>query len=335
MTIFHYIFGVKPISILSPLRFREFHVIIPAYVEKKRNMNNTIPYLGEVLALTTALVWAFAVILFKKSGEKMRPITLNLFKNALSFLLLIPTIYLTGETIFRDAPGSDYLLLLLSGVLGLGIADILFFKSLNLLGAGLSAIVSCMYSPFIIALSVIFLGDRLTAFQIFGILMILSAVLTASGAGDKHHLARRNLILGILLGILANAATAIGVVIIKPILERSPIFWATEIRLFSGTAVSGLILMLRRDRSLIARPDMNRRQWGFAFLGAFAGAYLSMVLWLGGMKYAQASIAAALNQTSNIFIFLFAALLLREPVTPRRVLGILLGVAGAVLVTFA
>jgi len=59
-----------------------------------------------------------------------------------------------------------------------------------------------------------------------------------------------------------------------------------------------------------------------------------MVLWLAGMKYTLASIASALNQTSNIFVFTFAALLLREPINLQRVIGILLGVSGALLVTF-
>jgi drug/metabolite transporter (DMT)-like permease len=59
-----------------------------------------------------------------------------------------------------------------------------------------------------------------------------------------------------------------------------------------------------------------------------------MVLWLAGMKYTQAATAAALNQTSNIFIFIFAAILLKERITAVRLVAIGLGVAGALLVTF-
>ena len=68
--------------------------------------------------------------------------------------------------------------------------------------------------------------------------------------------------------------------------------------------------------------------------GSFAGGYLAMVFWLAGMKFTFASIAAALNQTSNIFVFIFAALLLKEKVTAVRVAAIVLGVGGALLVTF-
>jgi drug/metabolite transporter (DMT)-like permease len=57
-----------------------------------------------------------------------------------------------------------------------------------------------------------------------------------------------------------------------------------------------------------------------------------MLVWLAGMKFTQASIAAALNQTSTIFLFVFASLFLHEPITPRRILAIALAVCGALLV---
>ena len=124
-------------------------------------MDGAFPYLGETFALLAALVWAFAVILFKKSGETVHPLALNLFKNALAAGLFLPTMAIFGETLARQAPASDYLLLLLSGALGIGIGDAMFFKSLNCIGAGLWSIVSCLYSPFIISLSMIWLGERL------------------------------------------------------------------------------------------------------------------------------------------------------------------------------
>ncbi len=64
------------------------------------------------------------------------------------------------------------------------------------------------------------------------------------------------------------------------------------------------------------------------------GAYIAMLIWLAGLKYTTVSIASALNQTSTIFIFIFGAFLLREQVTLRRALGIVLAFAGSFLVTF-
>ena len=137
------------------------------------------PNFGETLALVTAVTWAFAVILFKRSGEPVHPLTLNLFKNLLAFILFIPTVYIFGDRLIRPVPMNEYWLLIISGIIGIGIGDTLFLKSLNLLGAGLQAIVSCMYSPSIIALSFVWLGEGMSVLQIIGAVMIISAVLTA------------------------------------------------------------------------------------------------------------------------------------------------------------
>jgi drug/metabolite transporter (DMT)-like permease len=51
------------------------------------------------------------------------------------------------------------------------------------------------------------------------------------------------------------------------------------------------------------------------------------------MKYTLTGIAAILNQTSTIFILLFASLLLGEPMTRRKVLAAGLAVAGILVVT--
>ena len=102
-------------------------------------LNLTFPYLGQSLALMTAIVWACAVILFKKSGETVHPIALNLFKNILALVLFLPTLWIFGETLFRPAPAGEYLLLMFSGILGIGVGDTLFFKSLNRVGAGSSS----------------------------------------------------------------------------------------------------------------------------------------------------------------------------------------------------
>lgn len=293
-----------------------------------------IPYFGETAALLTAMIWAFAVILFKKSGETVHPIALNLFKDMLGAALILPTLYLLGGTLFHPAPVNEYLILLASGALGIGISDTLFFRSLNLLGAGLSAIVDCLYSPFIIALSMIWLGERMTILQVVGVLMIISAVFTATFERNHKTLTRRNLILGILFGVLAMATMAVGVVMVKPILNRSPLLWVTEIRLLGGLLMLAVILLLHSDRRAILASAAVSKGWKYMLSGSILGAYFSLILWLAGMKYTSASIAAALNQTSNIFVFLFAALILKEVINLQRVIGIILGVVGVFVVMF-
>jgi drug/metabolite transporter (DMT)-like permease len=291
-------------------------------------------HIGETMALLTALIWAAAVIMFRKSGETVHPIALNLFKTAVGFVLLVPTSWLFGESLFRPAPWTDYAIMIFSGGLGIAVADTLFFKSLNLLGAGMSAIVDCLYSPSIIALSMIWLGERLGTFQIIGAVMIISAVLTAVAERHGNGLSRKQMLLGVWWGGLAMFLMAIGVVMVKPLLTDSPLLWVTEYRLLGGLLFMAVILAWHPQRLTIARSLKIRHGQVYTWVGSFAGGYVSMVLWLAGMKYTQASAAAVLNQTSNIFIFILAAMFLKEPITKARLVGIILGVGGAVLVTF-
>lgn len=293
-----------------------------------------IPFFGEILSLSTAIFWALAVILFKKTGETVSPLSLNLFKNVLAIVLFVPTLLLLGIEFFPDVPRSHYLILMLSGIIGIGITDTLYFKSLNLLGAGLMSIVSCLYSPSVIALSAIFLGERLNLMQLIGVILILSAVLSTAFDRRRERIGAFNLVLGILLGALSMIGNAAGIILMKPILDQTPVLWVTMIRLFGAiiVLVPAFLLHSRRRQMFASLVAVQSRFYLFA--SSFTGAYVSLLFWIGGMKFAQVSVSAALNQTSNIFTFIFAALILKEKITPQRLIAIALAVGGAMIVTF-
>jgi drug/metabolite transporter (DMT)-like permease len=295
-------------------------------------MNIPAEILGQTAALSTAIVWAFAVILFKKSGETVHPVALNIFKNIFAIVLIAPTVYLFGDTLTGNFSYGEVALLLVSGALGIGIADTLFFKSLNLLGAGLSAIVDCLYSPSIIILAFFWLGERLGMVQLVGLVMIISAVLTISRTEKKSSPGKSDLLWGIVWGAMAMFTMACGIVMIKPLLNKSPLLPLTEVRLLGGCIVLAIVLLFHPKRKTIMRPHLNTRSWTYMISGSFVGTYIALILWLAGMKFIDTSVAAALNQTSNIFIFIFAAIFLKEAITKRKLIGIFLGVVGAFIV---
>ncbi len=291
-------------------------------------------YLGETFALVTAIIWGLAVILFKKSGESVHPIALNTYKNILAFVLFFLTMLILGESLFLPVPASDYWLLILSGALGIGIADTLFFKCLNLVGAGMTAIVDCLYSPFIISLSLLWLGESFSLIQVLGVVLVLSAVLAATHKKGRGKVSRRDFFVGLLYGVLGMGTMAVGIVMIKPLLNQSPLLWATEIRLIGGLIVLLIVFLFHPQRKKIAFSAIGGKGWIYTLSGSFLGAYVAMILWLAGMKYAQASTAAALNQTSNIFIFIFAAIFLKEPLNLIKIVCIILAIIGVLLITF-
>jgi drug/metabolite transporter (DMT)-like permease len=125
---------------------------------------------------------------------------------------------------------------------------------------------------------------------------------------------------------------AFGIVLAKPVLERSDIIWATTVRQLGSLAVLAPFALLmpgRRKRLNLFRPHAA---WKFSLPGAILGSYLALILWIGGMKYTSASSAGILNQTSTIHTLVFASLFLKEPFTKRKGLAASLAMLGILLV---
>jgi drug/metabolite transporter (DMT)-like permease len=294
----------------------------------------SIPFVGEILSLMAAILWAIAIVLFKKSGESVHPVALNAFKDILAMILYIPALAIAGVAFFQDYPASDYVLLLVSGIIGIAVGDTLLLKSLNSIGAGAAALVACLYSPFIIGLSYVWIDERLTWLQLLGVAMIISAVLETTRETDRKTSNTKARLAGVGWGVLAQAAMAVGVVMIKPLLDEAPVLWVLQVRLVGGVASLLLFLAITPARHRILSTLMIRKSRGYTVSSSLLGGYVAMGCRLGGIKLTKASIAAALNQTSTIFVLVFAALVLHERITRGRVLAILLAVAGALLVTF-
>ena len=289
--------------------------------------------MGELYALICAVLWGVAVILFKRSGETISPFALNLFRVGISSALLVLTLVLTGQDVVRDASTEDLLILLVGGVLSIAIADTMFHKCLNTVGAGITAIVDCLYSPLMILFAFLLLDERLSAWDFMGMALVIGAVLIASFHPVPAGLTRGRLVQGVLWGAGAMTALTLGVIIVKPVLSNHPILWATTMRQVGALVVMipvALISPRRRAYLDVFRP---RRDWRFSLTGTIFGSYLALIFWLAGLKHTRAGVAAILNQTSTIYVLIFAWLFLKEPFTRRKALAAAMAVGGILVVT--
>jgi drug/metabolite transporter (DMT)-like permease len=294
--------------------------------------------LGSLFAISSAFFWAVAVILYKKSGNLFSPLSLNIYKSLVALILIFFTMLILGIPFFPEVPLNDWLLLSLSGVLGITLADIFFFTALNRLGAGLVAIVECLYLPSVLLFSHLIIGETLGFGGMMGSLLVLSAVLV--GSVDKKGMAHpnkfsRDTLWGIVSGILSILFLAIGIVIIKGILEQTNVFWATLVRLAAGSLSLLIMVLFHPNRKKYFRELNFSRAWFTAFPASVCGNYFALVCWVAGMKYTTASQAAILNQMSSIFIFILAAIFLKENITANKAIAICLAITGACLTLFA
>ncbi len=295
------------------------------------------PFAGEILSATCALFWAVAVMLFKKSGELVGPVALNLYKNAVGAVLLALTLLVRPAPLWpAGTPLADVLTLLASGAIGIAIADSMFLASLNRLGAGRSAIVDCLYSPFVVLCAWLYLGEPVGTSLLAAVGLMVGAILLGAwrpapdgaadhDAGELHR--------GVLLGVGSMFLMAVGIVLAKPVLNRSDPLWATEVRLAGGLAFlalqAALTPTLRADAVRALTPG---RSWRVLFPAAFVGTYLALILWTAGMTWTHTGTASVLNQLSNVFVLALAWPFLGERVTWSKAAAIALGLAGGLVV---
>jgi drug/metabolite transporter (DMT)-like permease len=293
----------------------------------------SIDLIGKLLALTCALLWALAVILFKRSGEKIPPVALNLYKTVVSAGLLLVVLVVLREPLTPEGFGLPaYAALVASGILGIAIADSLFFWSLNLLGAGLSAIVDCLYSPLVILLSWLMLSQAAGGMQLLGAGLVISGILVATLQFERGGRPPRWIVLGVLLGAAAMTTLALAIVLMKPVLEDAPILWVTEVRLVAAALALAVQVGFHPRRREMISTLFTGESWRHALPGSILGSFLAMILWIAAFKLTDMASAAVLNQMSTVFIVILASLLLGEPFTTRRLAAAAVAVAGSVLV---
>ena len=290
--------------------------------------------MGELLALLTALLYSTAVIFYKKSVVLVSPFALNLFKNSIALILLGLTSVLLGQTGILAIPGKDLLVILASGALGIGLSDTLFLMTLQRLGASRTALVDCLYSPFVILFSFLTTRETLAPLAVLGGVLILGSVLVSSQRGFGVPMPRRDFWIGCALGAAAMATVAYAIVMMKPLLNSYPLTLMSAVRMTGGLAVLILSLPFHPDRKSVYALLRPQPAWKWMFLGTFLGSYLSIISWLAGFKYAQAGIAALLNQTGTVFIVVFAWLFLKEPMTRLKLLAVGMAFAGAVVILY-
>lgn len=290
--------------------------------------------MGEIFALTCGIAWAFAVVLFRKSGESVGPMALNLFRVFISCILFLVTLFFMNSPLLGRAPLGDYLILMASGVIAIAISDTLFHMCLNRVGAGVNAIVDLLYSPFVIFIAFIFLGETLNFRNMVGMLFIISGVVVTTQVQTPPGISRKEMAHGILFGVGAMASLAIGIVMAKPVLERSDVIWATAVRQLGSLLVLVPISLALPGRAKRFSVFLPNKSWRYALPGTVLGSYLALILWIAGMKYIETGKAAILNQTSTVYILIFASLFLKEPFGPKKALAVLLAVIGVAFVLY-
>jgi drug/metabolite transporter (DMT)-like permease len=284
---------------------------------------------GELAALTAALIWAVAAVIYTGVGRYLSPLILNLAKGLVAIALMLVTLVLRGE-LFPAVPDTAMILLCFSGVIGIGIGDTAYFESLNCIGARRSLVIGSLAPPLAAVLALIFLQEELSTPAWLGITLTIAGVIwvVLERVQDRTQPQFRPL-RGIGFSVLAALCQATGAVLSRAALAGTEInpLWSSLVRLLAGTLILLIWIGLQHRSWKEFRALRSQKLLAMLIPTAFASTFLAIWLQQISLKYAATGIAQSLSATSPLFVIPLA-IAQGEKVSLRAILGVIVALAG-------
>lgn len=288
------------------------------------------------LAILAALCWAVASLISVDITREIGGLVFNRLR--LFFVSMILIIYTTIIDTWNTI-NIDYLnIIILSGVIGIFLGDTLLFMALQKIGPRRNNILFSLAAPFTVLLNISFLGEKMTLINLIGCFIVFIGVVIAITYGSTHNNEHRwekiegSLIIGVILGILAALCQAIGLIMMKPVLDNGvdPIASAT-IR----TSIACCFLTLTffiKSKIFVSRAPIDTRIIIKLIISGFLGMGLGMSLLLIALQKEDAGIVATLSSTSPIFILFFIWFLTKNTPSVGTWFGSILAIIGTGLI---
>jgi len=287
--------------------------------------------IGVLAALAAALCWTLSSALWRQLPTSLSAAQLNLLKNWLALLLLAPALLLRPWSPQAQAAPLAWMLLGLSGVLGIALGDSLYFAALRRLGTRRTLTLDAG-GPAVTALAgLVWLSEVPTAQHWFGLALITAALVlvalqqpAVAAAGVGPPVGHR---LGVLLALGALLAGSGGALLARAALRDGALdpLQAAAARLL----VAGLVLLplARRLPGWPPQPRPAQRRWPLWLLATLLGTSAGIALQQTALQRLPGGTAVALLATAPLMALPLARLEGDHPGW-RGVLAALLALGG-------
>ncbi len=129
-------------------------------------------FIALVFGLISGITFSILSFLNRKLTTDYPVLSLSMFQFLVAFLCLIPVLLIGG---IHDLKGTDYLLLLLLGVVFTAISHTLFINSLKYIPIASVSLISCLEPVYGIFLAFFIFGEVILPLQIVGAFLIITA----------------------------------------------------------------------------------------------------------------------------------------------------------------
>lgn len=290
------------------------------------------PFLGEISALSAAIIWSFSSFLFTSAAKKVGAMQLNINRMLFAAAYLFVVILVFG--IDMNLPGKQILYLTISGFFGLTIGDTFLFKAFKEVGPRISTLIMSINPAIAAFLGWIIAGESLDFLSILGISITLSGIglvlLQKSNGNPKVKIS----VIGIVSAFIGAAGQAVGLVFAKMANNLGDINFisATFYRLATATVLLipiGIIIKQYKNPLEIYKKDSKMA--GTILLASFLGPFLGITLSFIAVINTKIGIASTLLSIMPITMLPLSVLIDKEKLSAASIAGALIAVGGIAL----
>lgn len=290
-------------------------------------------FLGEILALTAALCWAFGSLLFSFAGRRVGAFTVNAVRIPIAAMVLVLISLIAQGMIWpARATSTQFSWLVFSSLVGLVIGDLCYFKSLVILGPRIASLLSASSPIFSVFISWVVLNQSLRWYSLLGIVITLAGLTWVSLERNvKTFGAQENgsKPWGYFLAGIGAVSQAVGLVAAKlGMLDNVTALSAATVRMLAAAVMTWIIAGLQRRVAGVLRGIADRRALTAMFVAAFVGPVAGIWLSLASIQYTKVGIAATLMSTTPLFVIPLVMLIHHERPSARAVIGTVITIAG-------
>lgn len=286
-------------------------------------------HIGEIASLLTAVCWTLSAIFFEKAGRRVGSLSVNIIRIFLGIIFLgMTTLFTRGMFFPMDATPYNWLWLGISGIVGFFLGDLFLFRSYLIIGSRTSQLVMSLAPMITAVIGWFFLNEILSPKSILGIVVsVVGIMIVVAGKKLKLNVPLR----GFLYALGGALGQAVGLILSKKGMGDYDAVAATQIRAIFGFAAFSLLVtfMGRWKRVFLAVGDKEGMK-GIT-VGAIFGPFVGVALSLYAVQHTETGIASALMALTPIFIIMPSAIMFKEKITARQVIGAVISIAGATI----
>ena len=288
------------------------------------------------LSILAALCWAVASLISADVTRSIGGLVFNRIR--LIFVSIILLIYTTLINTWGTISIEYLNIIIISGIIGIFLGDTFLFMALQKIGPRRNNILFSLAAPFTVFLNIFLLHQEMTFTILSGCFIVFIGVVIAISYGSDKNSNHRweaiqgSLLVGVSFAILAALCQAIGLIMMKPILNlgADPIASAAIRTTISCFLLSFTFLL--KSKNFVSKVKINASIIKKSIISGFLGMALGMSLILIALQKADAGIVATLSSTSPIMILFLIWMLTKKIPSLGAWFGTILAIFGTGLI---